>query len=112
MADRILKTLLGFPGGSELFLCDTIEHEGALWLVPEWLEAPDLKVRKPVRIIRLSGLEYQQFQNPHPADFLLNDPIPKDVFEGRAPSVEGGPFLVVEAPEIVLNDDDMPLKPS
>lgn len=105
MADRILKTMLGFPGGSALFLCDTIEHAGELWLVPEWLEAPALKVRKPARIISLSRLSHQRFAKPHPADFFLNDPMPKDVFEGRAPSAAAAPFHVVEAPEIVLNDD-------
>ena len=35
------------------YLIDTIEHEGYLWLVPAWLDAPYQQMRKPARIIRL-----------------------------------------------------------
>jgi hypothetical protein len=34
-----------------LLVGDIIEHEGKLWLVPEWLQGPTENTRRPARII-------------------------------------------------------------
>ena len=95
---KIVQTLVGFSDSGTLFNCDTIEHEGQFWLVPEWLEAPELGMKRPARIIPLARLRHQEMGSAYPQRFLLNDPMPRDVFEGRALPQLAKQFGVIDEP--------------
>lgn len=91
---KILKTFVAVEGSNEISIADTIEHEGKLWLVPEWLEATEEGWRTPARIILMEDLKQQPAPKGYPADFLLNEPIPKSVFDGQ--TTDG--YTVVDRP--------------
>lgn len=97
---KILKTLLGFEDSGNLFECDTIEHEGQFWLVPEWLEAPELGVKRPARMIPLARLRHQRMSAGWAQRFAVPDPVPRDVFEGHAPPEKAAQFGVIDQPDI------------
>jgi hypothetical protein len=99
---KILKTMVAVNDGanSGIDLCDTIEYEGKLWLVPAWIVSPDRQSRKPARIICMHGLRYQNA--PQGADYVLNDPMPKSLFEPGQPQV-GPEFVYRDMPNIVLS---------
>ena len=99
---EILKTLVGFSDEGSLFECDTILHDGEYWLVPEWLESPEAGHRRPARIIAMAGLRYQDMTGGWKQRFLLKDPMPKSVFDGRTPPQAAFGFRVVDLPEIFL----------
>ena len=89
------------------YLIDTIEHEGYLWLVPAWLDAPYQQMRKPARLIRLDkhklqnlGIEAQTHQHL----YRLADQLPKAVLDGGEvhESKPDTPLVVVEAPELMI----------
>lgn len=102
---KIYKTLMFFsdsdPG--HIFACDTIESDGKFWLVPDWLDNIATKKRTPIRMICLDGIKHQRVAVGKPSDFVLNEPIPKCVFDGQAP--QGTSFQIVENPLIT---DDIP----
>jgi hypothetical protein len=90
--------------GGSLFIGDAIEHEGKLWLVPEWLEGPTKGTECPARIVCLDGMPLNK---PGPAyqdrvDLVLSTPLHTDILEGRR--VSQNP-LVIERPDIILNVD-------
>jgi len=97
---KIYKTTVS--DGQSIFPMDTIEHDNAFWLVPQWLEHIEEGWITPLRIIQLSGLRPQDFRNnpQFPFDFSLNVPIPKSVFEGRVQGAEAAKYTVVEQPPI------------
>jgi hypothetical protein len=98
---KVLKILVMFEDGGALAMCDLIEHESELWLVPEWLDNPARRVTKPARIIRLATLAHQPMApgNAYGADYVLNYPLPRDVFLGRAQPQPGTGVFVIEAPD-------------
>lgn len=102
---KIYKTLMFFsdsdPG--HIFACDTIEENGKFWLVPDWLENIATKTRTPIRMICLDGIKHQKVESGKPSDFVLNDPIPKCVFDGQIPP--GTSYQIVENPLIT---DEVP----
>jgi hypothetical protein len=80
---------------------DVIEYDGHFWLVPEWRDNRALGVTMPARIIALASLSYQKTGNL-PPQFVVNDPIPKCVFDGQIPPEQAHKYIVVERPEIRL----------
>jgi hypothetical protein len=86
---------------SEVHIVDVIEHEGQFWLVPEWLENPIQRLRRPMRIVSLSRLPHQRMRNADP-EFVVNDAIPKSVFDGQIPPGQAETYLVVELPDICI----------
>ena len=89
------------------YLIDTIEHEGYLWLVPAWLDAPYQQMRKPARIIRLDKHKLQNLgvePQTHQHLYRLADQLPKAVLDGGAvqQSKPDTPLIVVEAPELMI----------
>ena len=98
---KIFKTIITFsdfkPG--EIFVYDTIEFEGKLWIVPEWLIDSSLKRRKPKRIIALDNFLYEAIdrgKHPFRADFRLNNPIYRGILYSQTPMISN----VQENPEI------------
>jgi hypothetical protein len=78
---------------------DVIEHDGGFWLVPEWLDMPAQGVTMPRRIIPLARVSHQRNDGIDP-EFVVNDPIPKSVFDGLAQSQIADKYGVQELPEI------------
>jgi len=84
----------------EIVQCDTIEYEGKFWLVGEWLDSPELGVTKPKRLICLETLPHQKTIGSKHGDFVLNHPIPREVFDGQIPQKSEVVYVVVEDPDI------------
>ena len=99
---QIMQTLMATDDDSgEVLLVDTISYEGKLWIVPHWLAARELGWQMPERIVCMDGLNYQGMgESDHPAAYLLNDPIPKSVLDGKTDTVAGHKYVVVERPDI------------
>lgn len=99
---KILKVGIGSETGA-IYQCDAIEHEGKLWLVPEWLDVPAQGVTKPRRIIRMDTLRHQPMSNPaYGMDYILNDCMPTAVLDGTAPPEQARQYEIVELPEIEI----------
>jgi hypothetical protein len=82
---EVFKTYLFFEGFDEghPHLVETIFHEGAWWLVGSWLQHHATQTRVPERIVRLTGLQFEEVQG-QPYRFLLNNGLPKPVLDGEA----------------------------
>lgn len=96
MNPPIFKTMMFLEGDLAIYEVDTIEFEGALWLVPEWLMSAKGEFSIPARIICLSVLQHSG-QAPQ---FSLAHPLPRAVFEGRYPLPLEGVWIVRERPDI------------
>jgi hypothetical protein len=81
--------------------CDVIEYQNEFWLVPEWLDIPARGLTQPRRIIRMAAVPHQPpAMKGH--DFVVNDPIPIEIFEGRADSALAKRYGAQELPDIFL----------
>jgi len=97
---KILKTLISVEGEG-VGSCDTVEHEGKLWLVPEWINGTPTKgFSKPARIICLTSLSHTVCRSG--ADYTLQNPIPRAVLQGHVPSQLKDVYVVIETPDIVV----------
>jgi hypothetical protein len=85
-------------------LMDVIEHLEKFWLVPEWLDNQVQKVTKPLRIISLETMVHHRMAGGNP-DFLVENPVPSYVFDGRIPPQEASKYVVVEGPDIRIPRD-------
>lgn len=81
---------------------DTIEYEGALWLVTEWMKHNTEAKMRPRRIIRLTGHPFQDVRGQRPHEYLLNVPIPKSLVENPDLPPEPSVFEVVDMPPIAF----------
>jgi hypothetical protein len=107
MADtKSFKVIIGFDDGTQA-TCEGVEHQGAIWLVPNWIPFPDEGYTKPERMIRLDQFRYQRFDPPPPgpppfagADFATNDPIPRALFDGELSSQLKARYVVLDRPNI------------
>src|SRR5581483_11902391 len=79
-AAAIKKTLVWIDDG-RIEPVDTIEHDKKLWLVPVWLDMPALRRKRPQRAIRLDSLPYEKGSDHPKADFVLNETLPKSLFD-------------------------------
>jgi hypothetical protein len=105
---KVFKVLVGTDVGT-IDKVDAIEHDGALWLVPMWLENPAEGLRKPMRMIRLDG-PLQEAAGFGGADYILSSGhIPKEILEGQRPVEPATGFVVLDLPEIVLKLPDRKL---
>mgnify|MGYP001579347307 FL=1 len=82
-----------------IYKMDTIEYQGKMWLVPEWLDNALEGWRKPARIICLDALPHQK-SSGGPADFVLNAGIPKSVCDGQIQTQPEDLYIVIERPDI------------
>jgi hypothetical protein len=63
---------------------DGLEHEGKLWLVPQWLDVPAQGVTKPARLVRFDHLRHQHSPNAKDGiEYVINVPIPIALFDVR-----------------------------
>lgn len=103
VALKILRTMLGSDDDGQILICDTIEHEGGLWLVPEWRINKTQRWRTPIRIILIDQLRHQRMRGSlshRKADFLLTDTMPKSVLDGPSHSSGGVELELGESPDI------------
>jgi hypothetical protein len=105
---KILKALVIGVADGGISKCDAIEFDGKLWLVPRWLDFPAQGLTKPARLVRFDTLLHQATSNSlQEADYVLNQPIPGELFEIRTPKEPILGFEFLELPEV-----SFPLKAS
>lgn len=95
-ATEVFTVLIGSDVSGKLWTADAIAHEGKLWVVPHWSEAPEQKMRRPTRMIRFDHLRHQEQGAPYAHRYLLDASIPEPVLDGR--STEG--FEVLSGADI------------
>jgi hypothetical protein len=100
---RVFKTAIP-RDDQHFFVCDTIQHDGKLWLAPEWLEEPTRPYSKPARLIGMSGLKYRSVPLRGDVDFVVEEPLPEAVLSGRVRAPEADPFVIIEAPDIRIQN--------
>src|SRR5215471_16907236 len=93
------KTMCFLDDSDEYVLCDTIQYEDTLWIVPEWLESREMRQLRPARIIQLEGLPHQRSQIPG-ITWVIDCSLPRDVFYGNAQPLPTSGIVVVDLPEI------------
>lgn len=98
---QIFTTAVGSDDG-KIYTVDTIDHEGAFWLVPHWTIPPGEGVRRPTRMIRLDRSAMLPAPPGYPQDWVLQTPVPKAVLFGETPPEEAHGFEVVDRPDISL----------
>ena len=97
---KILKTMV--PSKTGLFSCDTIEHEGHLWLVPEWIDgSPSKGFSKPALIIQITYLATKTDSLPN-VDYMLQNPLPKGIWNGEISPESEKMYVVIKNPDIVV----------
>jgi len=100
---RVWKTIVQQADDGMLLACDTIEHEGKFWLVPEWLAGPIPGTERPARLVGLrAGLPLGNAGPDYPADFLLSIPLSRDTLAGG--TAQG--FDVIIEPDIIQTGAD------
>jgi hypothetical protein len=100
---RVLRTAIPRDDGSQ-FVCDTIQHDGKLWLAPAWVEDPAKPYSRPARIIGMSGLKYRSMPLRGDVDFVMEQPVPDSVLHGGAHGDETTPFVILEQPDIRIQN--------
>jgi hypothetical protein len=101
---RTLRALVQIAETGTIGVCDVIEYEGRLWLVPHWLESPTRAETKPSRLIPLDILQHQAMppSNAYQADYVVNGPMTKQLFDEKIPPQLAKLFQIVEGPDIVI----------
>lgn len=81
---EVFKTYLFIDGHDEgyPYLIDTIFYKGEWWLVSSWLYNDSATQQIPERLVRLTGLEFEDISG-HQYRFLLKNSIPKSVLDGK-----------------------------
>lgn len=94
---QIFKTMVPTDSGT-IEKVDTIEHENKMWLVPNWLDQPGLKLTRPNRLILLDSLPHEKAQIAG-CQYVLNTPLPKELFEMSPLTEKAKGFVVVDLPD-------------
>jgi hypothetical protein len=103
------KAIIAFENGV-VTDCGAVQYLGAIWLVPKWLPEPDGKHAKPERMIRLDQFRHQVFEppatGPDPwtgANFGLNDPLPRTLFDGVLTPQLKRQYVVLDRPDALFH---------
>jgi hypothetical protein len=98
---KILRVGLTFSDSGEIGVCEAIEYQGRIWLVPYWVTNPATGAKSPVRLVHLGkdGLEPTPLSNLFEYQVAWSR-LPKAVFEGRMPALL--PLEVLESPSIEI----------
>mgnify|MGYP007100080988 CR=1 FL=1 len=83
------------------YIMDVVQHEGGLWLVPEWLVGNSRTHRLPRRMVSLAGCLVRHTPEG-PAEWTVSDAIPKSIFDGSAPPSERQRYDVHELPDLAF----------
>jgi hypothetical protein len=99
----IYTSMIGTDKGS-IVKCDTIEHDGGLWIVPQWLVSHGEGVQRPAYAIRVDTLPLAKFEagSKFGHYYLQQGHIPIDVLEGRSTQGPHGEYEVMQSPDIRL----------
>lgn len=76
---------------------DVLSIRGELWLVPEWLEWPDIQMQSPAVAIRLDLVPHQR-TGIGGVDITVNASIPQAVLDGLVQPSEAAPWVVIHGP--------------
>ena len=68
---------------SSVLTVDGLSYDNKLWLVPNWLDYPQEGMSRPERMIRFDNLPLDQLEENSLYDFLLQEPVPRDVLDGK-----------------------------
>jgi hypothetical protein len=97
--------------------CSAVEYQDAIWLVPKWLPCSDAEYAKPERMIRLDQFRYQRIDPPvagegplAEADFVIDDPIPRALFEAPLTPQLASRFSVLDRPDATFRVGGAKLK--
>jgi hypothetical protein len=78
---------------------DVVLYQGRRWIVPEWIESLETGGLRPIRLICLETLVYQE-RPDQPIRYLLTFPIPMSVRDGTDQSPAYSDYEVIEGPDI------------
>jgi hypothetical protein len=97
---KISKTLVQVSDDGSLLACDTIEHEGKLWLVIHWMKGQAEGTERPAYMICLHGVPMNQRSANYSAvaDRELLIPLSRETLAGGTSQglvvINGGPDLI------------------
>lgn len=80
--------------GTSIAKMDVILHEGRHWLVPNWYENKDEGWRTPERIVLLDAIPHDHLPQNRDWQFVVNAPVPKELFFDADPSKAGKQYVV------------------
>jgi hypothetical protein len=99
-AQTVWRVIVSLEGGGAIYHCDTIEHEGEKWLVPEWRHSKTEEWSMPARVVRLSAFRHQWHPGSKMGDGTVNDPIPKHLMEMQSPLTAADASVATDEPDI------------
>ena len=87
-----------------LIRLSVIEFAENLWLVTKWMTHKTEPLKRPERLVQLIGLQFEATENPDKAgaDYLVSEPIPKPILEGKTPIGASGKFVVLDKPNVTF----------
>jgi len=86
--------------GNAILICDAIRYRKKTWLVPFWLEDYARGVKRPARIIGVDQGILEDAPPGYPFEFVLPEPLPRELLNHLAPIPPGTQYEVVEQPKI------------
>ncbi len=95
---RELKVMVAVDGMDGFSLCDAIELQGGIWLVPKWIESPSEGWKTPARMFLMNLLPHQKMGGDWPNEYVLSESLPKELFDGSDTSKLDIRFSVQDAP--------------
>lgn len=88
---------------NRLSLITGIEHEGEPLAVLQWIGNPSIGQRKPVYVLPIKSVRHQFYDDPAaPFRYMINDPLPKSLFDGSATRQVRKRYGVRKAPDVSL----------
>jgi hypothetical protein len=99
MDGRTINVTLHIEGDAALYQCSAIEHEGEVWLVPNWLPSPTEGYAIPERMIPLRRFRHHIFES-RSGDLLINIPVPRVLIDGPLSPELTAQFDVLEPPQL------------
>lgn len=91
---------------SQLAIMDVIRHEERFWLVPDWWQSTSAGWRMPDRIVAIDSMAHDHVPQNKDWQFLINNPVPKLVFEAAHHSQIPDGYEVAIRPNIRLQIPD------
>jgi hypothetical protein len=105
---KVLKVRVGTTDG-QVLTCDAVEWRGKLWLVPCWIDHIATGKTTPLRVIRFDNLPHTKAEGLDHMDFVVHDPIPKELFAFETPKESIAGYEYIDMPAYVRPEDDKKL---